>query len=161
MQRALRRDCWGFTLIEVLVVIVIVAILASIGLPLAELAKKRQQEDELRIALRQIRTAIDAYKQAGDEGRIERAPDQSGYPPDLRVLFAGVVDAKSPERKNIYFLRQLPRDPFAPIDVPAENTWALRSYASPPDAPAPGEDVFDVHSKSPAKGMNGVPYAKW
>ncbi|MFN3717093.1 MAG: hypothetical protein ACK4R8_10260, partial [Thiobacillus sp.] len=62
----------------------------------------------------------------------------------------------------LYFLRRLPRDPFYPdASVPAAETWGLRSYASPPDAPVPGRDVFDVHSLSTAKGLNGLPYREW
>jgi general secretion pathway protein G len=151
----------GFTLIEILVVVVIVGVLATMALPLADLAQQRAKEEELRSALRQIRTALDTYKQASDEGRIVKAADATGYPANLRVLVEGVEDAKSADRRRIYLLRRLPRDPFADPTLAAEQTWGLRSYASPPDRPMPGADVFDVYSKQPGAGLNGVPYSQW
>ena len=152
----------GFTLIEMMITVVIVAILALGLVPLGELAVQRSKESELRTALRQIRGALDAYKKAGDEGRIARKADESGYPPNLEVLTGGVADAKSPTRKAVYFLRRLPRDPFYPeASVPAEKTWGLRSYESPPDNPRSGKDVFDVYSLAEGKGLNGVPYRQW
>ena len=136
----------GFTLIELIVTVAIVAILASAALPLTQVAVQRGKEQDLRSALRQIRQAIDAYKQAADEGRISRKADESGYPPKLEVLAAGVEDIKSPQKKMIYFLRRVPRDPLAPADLSAADSWGKRSYASPPDDPREGEDVFDVYS---------------
>lgn len=152
----------GFTLIEMLITVAIVAILASVALPLSELAVQRGREQDLRHALRAIRQAIDAYKRAADEGRIVRSPDQSGYPPALAVLVEGVTDARSPNGAKIYFLRRLPRDPFDPMpDVQAEAAWGKRSYESPPDAPRPGKDVFDVYSLNGGTGLNGIPYKQW
>ena len=156
-----RRRGRGFTLIEMVVVVLIVGILASAAMPMAELQVRRGQEQALREGLRKIRGALDAYKLAWDEGRIEHRADESGYPPDLDVLVEGVRDAKSPENKKIYFLRRLPRDPFADSSVPAAQSWGLRSYDSPPDAPQPGADVFDVYSRSRDVGLNGVPYRDW
>lgn len=116
----------------------------------------------MREALREIRTALDAYKQASAENRIEKKVDESGYPPTLDVLASGVKDAKSPDERMIYFLRRVPRDPFfADASVPAEQTWGLRSYASPPEDPQAGDDVYDVYSRSQATGLNGVPYREW
>jgi general secretion pathway protein G len=155
--RALR----GFTLIELVITVAIVAILASAALPLAQLAMQRTKEQELRTALRQIREAIDTYKQAADEGRIEKKADASGYPPNLAVLVSGVEDIKKPDKPKIYFLRRLPRDPFAPDYAEAKESWALRSYESPPDDPHEGKDVFDVYSHSEGVGLNGVPYKEW
>lgn len=152
----------GFTLIEVLITAAIVAVLASIALPLSELAVQRSKETDLRRALREIRDALDAYKRASDEGRIRRSPDQSGYPPSLSALTEGVPDAKNISGAKIYFLRRIPRDPFNPDHaLPAERTWGLRSYESPPDDPKPGKDVFDVHSLSDRQGLNGVSYRQW
>jgi len=152
----------GFSLIDLLVVVAIMAILASVGMPLAELSHQRTREEELRRSLREIRGALDAYKRLVDDGRIERAVDGTGYPPDLAALVDGVKDARSPTGAKLYFLRRLPRDPMhADASVPAAETWALRSYASPPDDPRPGKDVFDVHSKSPSSGIDGTPYGTW
>ncbi len=160
----------GFTLIELMIVVAIMGILATAAMPLRELMVKREKEQELRVALRQIRTAIDAYKLATDEGRIAKKADESGYPPRLEELYMGVPDIKDPKKKIIYFLRRLPRDPmFTELDVmgmgiqltPAEETWGKRSYESPWDSPKEGDDVFDVFSRSEAIGMNGVPYREW
>jgi general secretion pathway protein G len=157
-----RRRARGFTLIELAVVVVIVGMLASVAVPLAQLAVQRSKESELRTALRQIRTALDTYKRTYDEGRIERKVGASGYPPSLESLVDGVPDIKDPNKASIYFLRRLPRDPFHPDrETPAADTWGTRSYASPPDAPASGADVFDVCSLSDRAGINGVPYREW
>ena len=161
-ERRVSRELRGFTLIELLVVIAIMAVLASIGLPLAELSHRRTQEEDLRRSLREIRTAIDTYKRLVDLGSIQRTADASGYPTQLAVLTQGVIDSKSPAGTRIYLLRQLPRDPFASSSITApEDTWDLRSYASPPDDPKPGKDVYDVHSKAVGVGLNGVPYRNW
>src|SRR5882724_8747862 len=154
----MRRLC-GFTLIEVLITAAIVGTLATIALPMAEITVRRTHETELRRAVRDIRDALDAYKRASDEGRIQRSPDQSGFPQSLAALVDGVTDAKSPSGAKIYFLRRIPRDPFySDTGVPAAQTWGSRSYDSPADAPKPGRDVFDVYSLSDQKGLNGVPY---
>jgi general secretion pathway protein G len=136
------------------VTLAILALLASLALPLAELSVQRARERELRHALRTLRTAIDAHKQAADDNRIARAADASGYPPTLEVLVEGVKDARDPKGARLYFLRRVPRDPFG-------GEWGLRSYASPPDEPAPGKDVFDVYSRREGAGLNGVPYREW
>lgn len=145
----------GFTLIELLITVTIVALLASIALPLAELAATRGKEQDLRRSLREIRTAIDAYKKASDDGVIERPADASGYPPSLSALVEGVPDKRKPDAPKVYFLRKVPADPFVP------EGWGLRSYASPHDAPQPGKDVFDVYSLAPGTGLNGIPYRQW
>lgn len=151
----------GFTIVELLVTLVIVGILASAVFPMAELAVQRAKEQELREALRTIRAAIDAYKKAGDEGRIERKADESGYPHSLKELTDGIVDAKNPSGAQMRFLRMIPRDPLAANDGATGGDWGLRSYASSHEDPREGADVFDVYSTAPGKGLNGVPYKEW
>ena len=158
----------GFTLIELMIVVVIMAILASVAMPLRELMVKREKEQVLRTGLRQIRGAIDAYKAAVDEGRIKSIEGKSGYPARLEDLFVGVEDMKSEEKKYIFFLRRLPRDPmyrefdFEGIERSSNvDTWGKRSYTSAYDNPREGEDVFDVFSRSESIGLNGIPYNKW
>jgi general secretion pathway protein G len=152
----------GFTIIEMVITVAIIGLLASVAMPMAELAVQRSKEQELRHALREIRGAIDAYKRASDSGKVARAADATGFPPSLDVLVEGVPNATDPKKRRIYFLRRLPRDPFhADGAAAASQTWGLRSYDSPPDAPREGKDVFDVHSLSAATGINGVPYREW
>ncbi|HEX4928037.1 MAG TPA: type II secretion system protein [Burkholderiales bacterium] len=148
------HEC-GFTLIELMVTLTILALLASVALPLAELQVQRGKESELRSTLREIRGAIDAYKRAAEDGRIERAADASGYPPSLAALVDGVPDKRRTDGTKLYFLRRVPVDPMTGED------WGLRSYASPADDPRAGDDVYDVYSRSDETGINGVPYAQW
>ena len=152
----------GFTLIEMIVTLAIVSLLATMAMPVAELTVRRGKERELRSALREIRSALDAWKRAGDEGHIVRIAGESGYPPSLEVLEQGVEDARSPDRRRLYFLRRVPRDPFAANPgQPAAATWGLRSYESAPDDPQPGRDVYDVRSLAPGRGLDGRPYSEW
>jgi len=152
----------GFTLIELVITVAIVALLASVALPVSELAVQRTKEQELRRTLRQIREAIDLYKQASDEGRIKKSIGDSGYPKKLEELAEGVDDLKSPKKEKIYFLRRIPPDPLnADPTLSAAASWGKRSYASPPDDPREGDDVFDVFSLAPGKGINGQPYRDW
>jgi len=155
-------DVRGFSLVELLVSVAIVGLLATVAMPLAEVTVKRQKEQELRRALIDIRQAIDAYKTAAASGRITVIPGHSGYPPTLTDLVMGVTDATSTTSQKIYFLRRIPRDPFYPdTTTPAIDTWGKRSFASPPDKPAEGDDVFDVYSLSTDTGLNGVLYSEW
>lgn len=151
----------GFTLIELVITVAIIAVLASVALPLNELVVQRAKEQDLRRALRELREGIDAHKQAWDDGRLARSVGDSGYPKRLEDLAAGVEDQKSPKKQRIYFLRRIPRDPFAAEDLSPAETWGKRSYASPPEAPQEGEDVFDVYSLSTRIGINGRPYREW
>lgn len=152
----------GFTLIEMMVTVALVGILASVVVPLTEMAIQRGREQDLRMALRQIRTAIDAYKRAGDEGRIYRSATTTGYPATLDLLVTGEPDLKDPAKRKIYFLRRVPRDPMnADMKLAPAATWGKRSYASEADRPKEGEDVYDVYSTSRRTGLNGLPYAQW
>ncbi len=152
----------GFSLIELLASAAIIGLLASIAVPVAEMTVKRQKERELRIALRDIRQAIDSYKAATSAGRIAILPEQSGYPPDLITLVSGVEDISNPGRPTMYFLRRIPGDPMsADAAASAADSWGKRSYASDHASPREGDDVFDVYSKSAKTGLNGVPYAQW
>jgi general secretion pathway protein G len=145
----------GFTLIELMIVVAIVALLATVAAPLAEVTYQRSKEQDLRHALREIRGALDAYKRAGDEGKIEKKADASGYPPALQVLVDGVEDKTDPDKSKVYFLRRIPRDPIT------GEEWGLRSYASPANDPQEGKDVYDVYSRSEGLGLNKVPYREW
>jgi general secretion pathway protein G len=171
MNASRRRWIGGFTLIELVITVAIVGLVATVVFPMAELAVQRSKERDLRDALRQIRGALDAYKQAVIDKHIipglagdtmGKAPSQANYPPTLQVLVDGVDDALSPNKSKIYFLRRLPRDPMADDPNLADDaTWGKRSYASPPEEPAEGDDVFDVYSLSTGTCMNGIPYRKW
>lgn len=157
------RPCQkGFTLIELVITVAIVGVLALMAAPLLEVSVQRQKESELRTALIQIRGAIDAYHQAVRDKKIESPADATGYPPDLDILVDGVPDITKPDHSKIYFLRRLPRDPMNPdTRRSAAESWGKRSYASPPNSPQPGEDVFDVYSTSEGIALNGVPYREF
>ncbi|WP_434514407.1 type II secretion system protein [Dechloromonas sp. ARDL1] len=152
----------GFSLIELVVSVAIVGTLALVAVPLLETNAKRLKEGELRAALREIRAGIDAYKRAADEGKVEKKSDESGYPRRLEDLVQGVANIQDPAHPKIYLMRRLPRDPFnGDTTLSPAQSWGKRSYASPPDAPAEGADVYDVYSLSTGIGMNGIPYREW
>jgi general secretion pathway protein G len=152
----------GFTLIEMMITLAIVAILVAMAMPLTELTTRRAKEQDLRRSLREIRDAIDAYHAAWEDGRIERKLGDSGYPRNLETLAEGVEDARSPKKTRIYFLRRIPPDPFGgDSTLPPAATWGKRAYATPPDEPAEGDDVFDIFSRSGAIGLDGRPYGQW
>jgi len=151
-------------LIELVVTLALVGIVALAVLPFSELIVQRQKEQELRVALREIRTALDAYKEASDFGSIEKQADTSGYPPSLAALAAGVKDAKDPKGGLLLFLRRVPRDPFFAGDpeTPPEETWNVRPYGKAPgDFQQTGADVYDVSSTSARLGLNGIAYKDW
>lgn len=152
----------GFTLIELLVTLAILAVLSVMTVPVAQITVQRQKEQALRKALQDIRSAIDMYKKAADEGMIDTGMDESGYPARLSVLVEGKINSRDAKGKKLYFLRRLPRDPMN--DQPGlsdEETWGKRSYDSEPDQPKEGVDVYDVYSLSDKVGLNGIPYSQW
>ena len=152
----------GFTLIELLVALVLLALLMTAASPLMQLTAQRNKEQELKRALWQIRDAIDAYKQASDDGLIKKSVDQSGYPASLQQLVIGVENIQHPKKRKIFFMRNIPRDPFATDPTAnADETWGKRSYNSSYDKPEEGEDVYDVYSLSHEVGINQQAYSEW
>ena len=152
----------GFTLIELLLTLALLATLSTVAYPLTALMGKRDRELDLQRSLREIRRGIDAYKEASDDGRIEKSISDSGYPPSLQALVEGVTDKTDLKGKKLFFLRRIPRDTVCecPELLPAQ-TWQLRSYKSTADNPQEGEDVFDVSSRSTRESLNGTSYSKW
>jgi general secretion pathway protein G len=158
----LYRSYRGFSLIELLASVAIMGVLAVVAVPFIETNVQREKERELKVALREIRQALDAYKQATIAGKIAIQPEQSGYPPSLITLTEGVDDISQPNANKLYFLRRIPRDPFHPDkSIAPIDSWGLRSFQSPPENPQPGDDVFDVYSTSSKIGLNGISYSEW
>lgn len=158
------RRC-GLTLVELVATVAILAVLASVVLPLSRMSAQRTREIELRRNLRIIRTALDEYKKAYDQAvqdkKIIPSTNKSGYPETLQLLvdgqdFGGLYSYK---RK---FLRRIPVDPMTPRKAGEEARWGMRSYADRPDAPHwGGEDVYDVYSLSDAAAIDGSRYREW
>ncbi len=163
MSISIRRN-FGFTLIEITVALAMLSFMMLGAIPVYRAEQLRAKEKELRLSLMQIRQALDEYKRASDDGRISKPVGASGYPQSLDVLVRGAQKLGTQRPERLYFLRHMPRDPFAEEELaalPALRTWDTRAYSSPPDAPASGADVFDVFSKSKKIGLNGVPYNQW
>lgn len=154
------RRADGYSFVELIVVSAIILILASAVLPLSRVGIQRQKETELRRALREIRTAIDRYKDAADLQQIsptELEPDDMGYPPDLETLVKGVTRSGDASQTKLRFLRRIPKDPMT-----GEADWGLRSYQDRPDSSSwGGQNVFDVYSKAGGTGLDGIPYREW
>jgi len=158
MNRALAQR--GFTFVELLVVTTIVLILASAIQPLARITIQRTREAELRRVLREMRTAIDKFKDAADAGMIpttELKANSEGYPPDLETLVEGVPIQNDQSGAKLKFLRRIPVDPMT-----KSPEWGLRAYQDKPDAASWGRgSVFDVYSKSSGTALDGSKYKDW
>lgn len=154
----------AFTLVEMLVVLGIMAILASIAIPFAQTMVRRSNEMELRSALRVVRSAIDKFNIDWIAGKISKFCDcasDDGYPRKLKVLTDG-VEIPGPVEKKIKYLRNIPRDPFANQVLPADEQWGLRSYTDDPGSDTwDGQDVYDIYSKTDRKASDGSKYADW
>ena len=173
-QPARRRAAGGFTLIEMVVVLAIVGVLAMAAVPLQEMALRRTQEQALREGLRLIRGALDEHRRAVEARRIAPGADGSPWPATLDSLVQGIAlvgDDGQPaaDGPRLYLLRKLPRDPFAEdagaaagaAAGTAAGTWGQRASHSPPEAPLPGRDVFDVYSRSGRSALDGSRYQDW
>ena len=159
MRRALAGQR-GYTFIELLVVTTILLILASAVMPMAQVTSQRRREAEVRRALREMRTAIDAFKDAVDQGLIpttELEPGSEGYPPDLETLVEGISAANDATGRQLRFLRRIPIDPMT-----AGEDWGLRSYQDSPTSTSwGGENVFDVYTTSGGTALDGTRYRDW
>lgn len=150
----------GFTFIELLVVTSIMLILASAVMPLARVTVQRQREAELRRSLREVRTAIDKFKDAADAGLIAPSDIQAGsenYPPKLETLVQGVTINNDQTGRKLKFLRRIPIDPMT-----NSTEWGMRAYGDRPDSTSwGGSNVYDVYTKSDGKGLDGTKYKDW
>ena len=154
MKRSRQR---GFTMVELIVSFTILGILTSMAVPLAAYKVKRDKERELRYALREIRRAIDNYKDASTAGKIDVKLGTEGYPESLEILVEGVKLSQSPDGKTIKFLRRIPKDPMT-----GTTDWGKRSMQDDPKSQSwGGQSVFDVYSKSTERARDGTPYAEW
>jgi general secretion pathway protein G len=159
-MRWFRRSSQGYTFIEIVVVTAIMMILASAALPLARVSMKRQREAELRRALREVRTAIDSFKDWADAGRISQTELQFGsenYPASLDVLVQGVTLANDASGNRKKFLRRVPVDPMT-----GSTDWGKRSYQDSPDSRVwGGQNVYDIYSKFDGIALDGSKYKDW
>src|SRR5579871_2540969 len=148
--RHFRRAQGGFTLVEMIVAVSILAILTGMAIPLVRVKIQREREVELRRDLWEMRDAIDRYKDAADRGGFQTKAGTDGYPPDLETLVNG-VDVGG---KKVRFLRRIPVDPMT-----GKNEWGLRSTQDDPDSDSwGGQNVFDVYSKSQGDALDGTKY---
>jgi general secretion pathway protein G len=150
----------GYSFVELLVVAVILLVLASAAMPLARVAMQRQREAELHRVLREMRTAIDKYKDAVDFGQIasiDVRAGSEGYPATLEVLVEGVSAANDASGRKLKFLRRIPIDPMT-----GDTEWGLRSYQDKPDSTTwGGQNVYDVYSKAEGTALDGTKYRDW
>lgn len=146
----------GHTLVELIATVSIISILAMGVLPLARISVKRQKETELRHSLREMREAIDHYKDAADRGFIEVKLGTDGYPPDMETLVKGVTQLNTTDKK-LRFLRRIPID-----SMTAKAEWGLRSSQDSPDSSSfGGQNIYDVYSKSGGVALDGSKYSEW
>jgi general secretion pathway protein G len=159
-MRWFRNSSGGFTFIELIVSTAVIMILASAALPLARVSIRRQRESELHQTLREVRAAIDRFKDLADAGRIsvlELQAGNEGYPSSLDQLVEGVAVANDVTGKKWKFLRRIPIDP-----VTGKADWGMRSYNDAPTASAwGGSNVYDIYSKADGKGLDGTKYKDW
>jgi general secretion pathway protein G len=154
------RTSRGYTFIELLIVTPILIILASAAMPLAKVTAQRQREAELRRTLREVRTAIDKFKDSVDQGQIattELEPGSEGYPPDLETLVEGVPAANDASGRKLKFLRRIPVDPMT-----NSTEWGMRSYQDDPDDTSwGGQNVYDIYTTSDGTALDGTKYRDW
>ena len=154
------RSARGYTFVELLIVVTLLSILAAAAMPLVRVTVRRQKEAELRHSLRTVRHALDQYKDAVDRGMIGGTSvrlGSEGYPPDLKTLVEGVQKTGDASGAKLRFLRRIPLDP-----IMNSTEWGLRSYQDSPDSNSwGGQNVFDIYSKAPGKGLDGIPYRQW
>ena len=148
----------GMTLIELIIACTILLILSSMATPLARFTVMRAREKELREELREMRKAIDYYKDLADQQKIRVELGSEGYPPDLDTLVKGVaIGGAGANGKNIRFLRRIPKDPMT-----GQTDWGMRSVQDDADSTSwGGTDVFDVFTKSTGIALDGTKYSDW
>jgi general secretion pathway protein G len=155
-QPRVRTLAAGMTLLELIIACALLIVLATAAVPLARVTVIRQREAELRYDLREMRDAIDRYKDASDKNLIQVQAGTEGYPPDLDTLVKGVKLSGAPDQR-IRFLRKVPVDP-----ITGSQDWGLRSVQDDPDSTAwGGQDVFDVFTRASGTALNGTPYSDW
>ena len=151
-----RTSCSGMTLLELMVSCAILITLATVAMPMERVTIKRHKEEQLHYDLRQMRDAIDRYKDAADKNLFQIQAGTEGYPPDLQTLVDGVQLSGATDR-HVHFLREIPVDPMT-----GQKDWNLRSVQDDSDSTSwGGQDVFDVHSQSTSTALNGTKYSDW
>jgi general secretion pathway protein G len=171
-RRRVRAVAAGMTLLELIIACAIMLILATTAVPMARVIVVRRKEEDLRYALRQIRGAIDRYKDYADQNKIQSPAGTENYPPDLATLVTGVPLAggqvaggsifggqppSSSQKQKIHFLSRIPVDPMT-----GGTDWGMRSVQDDTDSTSwGGQNVFDVYSKSTGTALNGTKYSEW